>query len=96
MKTNKLIKSRQSYNYDIIKLLYDNYPQFSECFPYIEEAIDKYPQQRFGQIICNYICSDYRDNQVSLFTTEFFNTIFPNDPDPFFEESKETFKRLSQ
>lgn len=60
----------------------------------IQECINKYPQQRFGQIICNYICPDYRDSEPSIETKAFMNAIFPENPDPFYEESVETYNRL--
>lgn len=55
----------------------------------------EYPQQRAGQIVCNYICPDYRwepskDSQrimLSLFNIKY---------DPFFEESTETLERLQK
>lgn len=53
------------------------------------------PQQRAGQIICNYLCPDYRDTTVSDETKRILETLFPNNPDPFFEESVTTLKRLT-
>lgn len=56
---------------------------------------DRYPQQRAGQIICNYICSDYRDKAPSSNTQMILEELFPGNPDPFFEESVVTLKRLT-
>lgn len=55
---------------------------------------EKYPQQRAGQIITNYICSDYRDQEPSNTTKVVLDTIFPSNPDPFFEESVVTLERV--
>lgn len=60
----------------------------------ILELIDTFPQQRFGQIICNYICPDYRDLTKSKETEELIEKIFPKKFDFFFEEPWETYKRL--
>lgn len=54
----------------------------------------KYPQQRAGQIITNYICSDYRDTAPSSATQMILEELFPGNPDPFFEESIVTLNRL--
>ena len=56
---------------------------------------ERYPQQRAGQIICNYICSDYRDTTSSSTTQMILEELFPGNPDPFFEESIVTLKRLT-
>lgn len=58
------------------------------------ELAKQYPQQRAGQIICNYICDDYRCGHTSALTVDILNLMFPGDPDPFFEESVVTLKRL--
>lgn len=55
---------------------------------------EEYPHQRAGQIFCNYICPDYRDKEVSVKTKLIMQTLFPKDPDPFFEESVVTLERL--
>lgn len=85
---------RLDLNKKILSVLKGKHPEFFVIYDTIEDLINKYPQQRFGQIICNYVCSDYRDGEVSTFTNIFLNTIFPNNPDPFFEESSETLTRL--
>lgn len=87
--------SRQDYNWGISDAIFLGlYPDFIAIQTEVNNAIDAYPNQRFGQIICNYICPDYRSEHVSTFTKIFMKTIFPNNPDPFFEESKETYERL--
>lgn len=60
------------------------------------EFADKYPQQRAGQIFCNYICPDYRLKEVSAKTEQIINTLFNIDYDPFYEESVDTLKRLQK
>lgn len=61
----------------------------------LELLIAKYPQQRFGQILCNYVCPDYRDKEVSDKSKIILNYYFPDweTRDPFFEESRETYFR---
>lgn len=53
-----------------------------------------YPDQRAGQLITNYITHDYRNDVVSDFTKEILEKLFPGIPDPFFEESVVTLKRI--
>ena len=60
----------------------------------LETLAKEFPQQRAGQIICNYICPYYRDSIKSVETQSIMNFLFPEDPDPFFEESVVTLKRL--
>jgi hypothetical protein len=88
--------TRQDYNYKILEILKNIHPEFSDFFDKIKEAIDTYPYQRFGQLICNYICWDYRNTNTSEESKQFLNTIFPINYDPFFEESSETYDRLSK
>lgn len=57
---------------------------------------EEYPHQRAGQIFCNYICPDYRNKEVNTKTKLIMQTLFPENPDPFFEESEVTFKRLTE
>ena len=60
----------------------------------LKQVINDYPDQRFGQLVCNYICPDYRNPEVYDETKLIMNTLFPGNPDPFFEESTVTLKRL--
>lgn len=62
----------------------------------LREFTDRCPDQRAGQIICNYICSDYRNDEVAPSTTAFLGLLFPGNPDPFFEESVVTLQRLTK
>lgn len=93
--------SRKRFNSKIVKLL-DKTPLkdtkingvlFKEAFEKLSKA---YPLQRAGQIITNYICTDYRDGKVSKETKLILETLFPEAIDPFFEESKITYKRLAE
>lgn len=86
---------RQEYNKKILEICPDFYPEFKEE---VVLNIDLFPDQRFGQLICNYICPDYRDSEVSNLSIVIMNTLFSDwrQYDPFFEESSETFKRLSK
>lgn len=88
--------NRQEYNYEILNYLRYTYPLFNVYYDNIEMFIKKFPQQRFGQIICNYIFPDYRETPRSSETSVFMELIFNIDIDPFFEESSETFKRLTE
>lgn len=93
---NKGKKSRQEYNYLIAALIKEKYPQWNDLIiDTVIPLIDKYPDQRFGQIICNYICPDYRNEKLSPPTKQFMSTIFPIKMDPFYEESSKTYKRLN-
>ena len=83
---------RQYYNKCILEKICLFYNIFIEDD--ILYYIDKYPEQRFGQIICNYICPDYRPQPYHPFTRKFMKTFFDIDIDPFFEESKDTYIRL--
>lgn len=85
--------TRQEANYKILEILENNYQEFGYYFDSMKKAIDKYPDQRFGQLMCNYFYSDYRWNP-SEETQDFMNKIFPINFDPFFEESVTTLKRL--
>lgn len=66
---------------------------FSEFFKCLSE---EYPQQRAGQIICNYICPDYRFQNISEETKTIMETLFPINFDPFFEESTITLERCAK
>ena len=59
-----------------------------------EELARKYPQQRAGQIMCNYMMPDYRDSNPCKETMMMRDFFFLGNPDPFFEESEVTLKRL--
>lgn len=80
LKIADILKSRTSWK-DEIKLF--------------EELATKYPQQRAGQIVCNYMCEDYRSPDPCETTRMIMEFLFPEDPDPFFEESVVTLKRLT-
>ncbi len=83
--------TRQEYNHIILDQIKNS--DFSIISDHLEYFIDKFPDQRFGQILCNYICNDYKTD-MSVFTEMLFGWLFPNIDDPFFEESKETYNRL--
>ena len=61
----------------------------------ISECIETYKQQRFGQIVCNYIAPDYRWSPCRQ-SQDVMHVLFHElDMDPFFEESEDTMKRLN-
>ena len=89
------IRGRQEFNREIASLL-TNHPNkivqgIAQSFLKLTE---KYPRMRAGQIICNYICGDYRDPECANSTKVILDELFPGNPDPFFEESYGTLKRL--
>lgn len=104
---NKYTMTRQEANLKLVNIL-KNIPKVRDIqfwdsynsvylFPEIFEIFaNKYPQQRAGQIICNYICPDYRNKEVSVSTKTIMEALFPDNPDPFYEESEVTLKRLSK
>lgn len=66
------------------------------CTDFFRECAISHPQQRAGQIFCNYICYDYRDPEPDPLTTKTLAFLFPDNRDPFFEESEVTLKRLKK
>lgn len=104
MTIHEQISKRQESNFAIAKILGDmiighmridtsdgRTISLPEAFKELAEA---YPQQRAGQIFCNYICPDYRDEEVSGATKLILRSLFEDNPDPFYEESVVTLKRL--
>ena len=86
------ISKRQEANLEIAEILKDT--NWNQLGIQLESLAKEFPQQRAGQIICNYICSDYRDPVISVETKDIMDFLFPDDPDPFFEESVVTLKRV--
>lgn len=86
------ISKRQEANLKIADILKGT--AWNQLGVQLEALAKEFPQQRAGQIICNYICPDYRDQINSVETQAIMNFLFPEDPDPFFEESVVTLKRL--
>lgn len=86
---------RQKANFEIINLLRNKHPEYYDIYDDIKKLASQFEHQRFGQIICNYVCSDYRyePNEV---TKDIMNKWFDIDFDPFFEESVETLERLKK
>lgn len=87
--------TRQEANKEIVGILKARYPNYAEALAFTKDCIEAYPDQRFGQIICNYVCWDYRDSTQTDFSKSMMNDLFPGNPDPFFEESTVTLKRLT-
>lgn len=54
---------------------------------------EHFPQQRIGQIFCNYICPDYRRLDVTWKTRVIMEHLFDIKMDPFFESNEETLAR---
>lgn len=70
----------------------DKYPEIVDAFEWL---MQNHPLQRASQIFCNYICSDYRDKEVSEETKEIMDYLFPGGFDPFYEEPTVTLRRLT-
>jgi len=90
------VNSRQEANLKIADILMETIWERDFKFgTALKEFAEACPQQRAGQIICNYICGDYREENPSPETTAFMAMMFPGNPDPFFEESVVTLERLN-
>lgn len=83
--------TRQEANFEILRIIEYKYSDLVSTFNFL---INTYPDQRFGQICCNYVFPDYRDTEVSEETKQFMEDMFHIDMDPFYEESTETLNRL--
>ena len=95
MTLKEQIQKRQDFNKEIAWILANHRNDLVQGIARdFLEMVVRYPQQRAGQIICNYICGDYRDREPMNPTKVILNELFPGNPDPFFEESYETLKRL--
>jgi hypothetical protein len=87
------VGQRQNYNYQIYELIKSN-SVIQNRADEIKTLIEEYPSQRFAQLICNYICPDYRSPEPSVETKLIMDAFFPDFSDPFFEESYQTYNRL--
>lgn len=96
MDIKEQIKSRQDCNIRIAAILanHENELVSGIARDFLELA-NRFPQQRASQLICNYICADYRDFEPMNPTKVILEALFPGNPDPFFEESYVTLKRLT-
>lgn len=94
-KIQNIVNTRQEYNFKIYALVNQN-RVLSKQRELLLTCIEQYSQQRFGQIICNYICPDYRDAEPSVETILIMDAFFPENPDPFYEEPQVTYARLKR
>lgn len=96
MNIKEQIKSRKDCNIKIAYILANHNEELVRGIArdFLDLA-NRYPDQRAGQIICNYICGDYRDPERLNPTKVILEALFPGNPDPFFEESYITLKRLT-
>ena len=100
---NKKTMTRQEYNLKIFEQLRNNrfFNNFmernmsNEVYEVLRDCIQDFPEQRFGQIFCNYVYPTYRDRDV-MELNQVIDMLFYGSTcsDPFYEESKETFQRL--
>lgn len=95
MDYKEAVKKRQEINQEILALIAED-PFIKEHLVEIAKCIKFFPEQRFGQIMCNYVCPSYRDYNPVLEEKECLARLFPDNPDPFFEESIETLNRLKK
>ena len=95
MTLTEQIRKRQDFNKEIAVILANHENELVRGIA--RDFLDlthKCPQMRAGQIICNFICGDYREREVMNPTKVILNELFPGNPDPFFEESYVTLNRL--
>ena len=93
---NEKIYYLLKFNEDVNNLLI-KYNKMEYFFDKLWKMIHKYPDQRFGQIFCNYFAPFYDKDLEGEFEVNMMNLLFNNcDMDPFYEESKETYERLSE
>jgi hypothetical protein len=93
IKPTDVVRKRQNYNYQIYELIKSN-SVIQNRADEIKTLIEEYPNQRFAQLICNYICPDYRRPEPTVETKLIMEAFFPGFSDPFFEESDQTYNRL--
>lgn len=60
----------------------------------LKEMVEMMPDIRMGQMLTNWVVPDYRSSNPSDTTKDILGTLFPGNPDPFYEESTETLARL--
>ena len=95
--------TRQDYNKIILNDLkrQDFFEKFIpdetsvEVYDILEECMEIYPDQRFGQIFTNYIYPDYRSRTEDGLNQVMDMLFYKCGCDPFYEESSETVKRLN-
>lgn len=90
-------KRRKPYNLKILNVLKEDNNISKSDISLIETHIHDFPDQRFGQIIINYLCDDYLMDicEQSPLTKEIMATIFGTcTMDPFYEEPWDTLSRL--
>lgn len=61
----------------------------------LTDKMKEHPSLRFGQVMCNDVCPDYRDENPSEKTRDIMDLFFNDCPcDPFYEEPEKTYHRL--
>ena len=93
MTWKEMVEKRQQANQQIIEIVKDD-PFIKKNLNFIKRMIVQYPDQRFGQIICNYICPSYRAENPDAEELACMARLFPGNPDPFYEESVETLANM--
>lgn len=89
------MSKRQEYNKKILEKVSDAPWMTSKLKNKIQDLIDKYPDQRWGQIFVNYIWSEFYEQgtpEKVIEIQDYFGWTY----DPFFEESKETYNNVCE
>ena len=97
MTVKEKIDSRSKYNEMIFHTVQfiEMESHYSGTESIIRKKLEKNKNLRFGQVVCNTVCSDYRDEKVSEFTKNVMMWLFHDlKMDPFYEEPVDTYNRL--
>ena len=94
--------TRKEFNLKIFKHLserkfFENFFDGETCdeiYETLADCIQDFPDQRFGQIMTNYIYPDYRQRTEHSLNQIMDVLFYGIDMDPFYEESEDTFNRL--
>ena len=88
--TSRVKNAELAYNLLMNSSIKNDYPELIDNFKSISI---KYPEQRIGQIFCNFLCADYMESNPCEETIYLMGTLFNDNKDPFYEESDVTIRR---
>lgn len=94
---DELMKSRKQYNDALLysSSMYAINIKYRDVRGIVEMKTKEHPELRFGQVICNDVCPDYRDENPCEKTKLIMKVFFTECKcDPFYEEPETTFKRI--
>lgn len=93
--TNTIMnETRQEYNKKILAMVKDADWMTDQIYDKISERVEWFPDQRWGQLMTNYIIPDYRMKRKCTLTDEVMHYFGWNTGDPFYDESSKTYKEL--